>query len=152
MPKKHKDHAKKHTSLRKSKTKCIRIVNLQKDENAISALILPHGIILFTDCSISYHNVLSRLSNAERETLRPYFIQQDGYSIGYTAAKTLYNHILGNMRPVIKHLPVTIIDLEAEPAEPQKSCAGRVIEVASQTFINCAKVSNALFPCSYLLL
>lgn len=61
------------------------------------------------------------LSNAERETLRPYFIQQDGYHIGYTAAETLYNHILGDMRPVIKRLPVTIIDSDFAEAAPQSA-------------------------------
>ena len=54
------------------------------------------------------------LSYAERELLKPYFILQDGYRIGYAAAQTLYNHILGDMRPVVKLLPVDVIDSENE--------------------------------------
>lgn len=54
------------------------------------------------------------LSYAERELLKPYFILQDGYRIGYAAAQTLYNHILGDMRPVVKLLPVEVIDSENE--------------------------------------
>lgn len=61
------------------------------------------------------------LSHKEREDLKPYIIQQDGYHIGYTAAETLYNHILGDMRPVIKRLPVTIIDSDFAEAAPQSA-------------------------------
>ena len=50
------------------------------------------------------------LTHTERDILKPYFILQDGYHIGYYAAETLYNHIWGDKRPVIKRLPVTIID------------------------------------------
>lgn len=52
------------------------------------------------------------LTYAERELLKPFFILQDGYRIGYAAAETLYNHILGDMRPVVKLLPVEVIDSE----------------------------------------
>ena len=61
------------------------------------------------------------LSHKEREDLKPYIIQKDGYHIGYTAAETLYNHILGDMRPVIKRLPVTIIDSDFAEAAPQSA-------------------------------
>ena len=50
------------------------------------------------------------LTHTERDILKPYFILQDGYHIGYYAAETLCNHIWGDMRPVIKRFPVTIID------------------------------------------
>lgn len=56
------------------------------------------------------------LSPVERDILRPFFIQQDGYHIGYTAAEVLYHHILGDMRPVIKQIQVTITDSERESA------------------------------------
>lgn len=54
------------------------------------------------------------LSHAERDLLKPIFILQDGYQIGHFAAETLYNHILGDMRTIIKQLPVAIIDAEEE--------------------------------------
>lgn len=52
------------------------------------------------------------ISNKEREKLKPYFIQQDGYLIGHEAAQILYNHILGDMRLVVRRFPVTITDFE----------------------------------------
>lgn len=57
------------------------------------------------------------LSPAERAILKPYVVQQDGYQIGYLAAEALRNHIFGDLRPVIRQLPVSIIDTEAENAE-----------------------------------
>lgn len=54
------------------------------------------------------------LSYAVRRQLQPYFIQQDGYHIGYYAAQTLYNHILGDTHPVAKRLPVSIVDFEGK--------------------------------------
>lgn len=39
------------------------------------------------------------LSSAERNALKPYILQQDGYRIGYLAAEALYNHIYGDSRP-----------------------------------------------------
>ncbi len=50
------------------------------------------------------------LSPTERNTLKPYILQQDGYRIGYLAAESLYNQIYGDLRPVIRELPVSIID------------------------------------------
>lgn len=50
------------------------------------------------------------LSPAEHQSLRPYILKQDGYQIGYLAAQTLYNQIYGDLRPVIKQLPVSIVD------------------------------------------
>lgn len=50
------------------------------------------------------------LSPAERNTLKPYILQQDGYQIGYLAAEALYNQLYGDSRMVVKMLPVTIID------------------------------------------
>ncbi len=55
------------------------------------------------------------LSRAERDTLKPFFILQDGYSIGYVAAEILYNHILGDMRPSVRLFPVTIADADGNP-------------------------------------
>mgnify|MGYP002908637801 FL=1 len=52
------------------------------------------------------------LSHAERDSLNPYIIQQDGYRIGYLAAEILYNHIWGDRRPVIRRLPITILDAD----------------------------------------
>ena len=54
------------------------------------------------------------LSPAERSSLKPYILQQDGYQIGYLAAESLYNQIYGDLRPVTKLLPVTIIDTSEE--------------------------------------
>lgn len=54
------------------------------------------------------------LSPAERNTYRPYILQQDGYRMGYLAAEALYNQIYGDLRPVTKMLPVAIIDSIAE--------------------------------------
>lgn len=50
------------------------------------------------------------LSPAEHQSLKPYILKQDGYQIGYLAAQSLYNQIYGDLRPVIKKLPVSIID------------------------------------------
>ncbi len=50
------------------------------------------------------------LSPSERISLKPYILKQDGYCIGYYAAEALYNQLFGDMRPVTKMLPVTIID------------------------------------------
>ena len=50
------------------------------------------------------------LSPVERNTLKPYILQQDGYQIGYLAAESLYNQLYGDLRTVVKMLPVTIID------------------------------------------
>lgn len=50
------------------------------------------------------------LSPTERNSLKPYILQQDGYQMGYLAAESLYNQIYGDLRPVTKLLPVTIID------------------------------------------
>lgn len=54
------------------------------------------------------------LSHAERNTLKPYILQQDGYQIGYLAAESLYNQLYGDLRPVTKLLPVTIIDTSTD--------------------------------------
>lgn len=59
------------------------------------------------------------LSHTERETLKPFFILQDGYSIGYVAAETLYNHILGDMRPAVRLFPVSISDAEGNPVSSE---------------------------------
>lgn len=56
------------------------------------------------------------LSPAERNTLQPYILQQDGYQIGYLAAEALYNQIYGDLRPVTKLLPVDIIDTSIHTA------------------------------------
>ncbi|MBO5078840.1 MAG: GntR family transcriptional regulator [Oscillospiraceae bacterium] len=59
------------------------------------------------------------LSTAERNTLRPYILQQDGYQIGYLAAEALHNQLYGDFRPVIRHLPVSIMDADMEdPIQP----------------------------------
>lgn len=50
------------------------------------------------------------LSPAEHQSLKPYILKQDGYQIGYLAAQSLYNQIYGDLRPVIKKLPVSIVD------------------------------------------
>lgn len=50
------------------------------------------------------------LSPAEHQSLKPYILKQDGYQIGYLAAQALYNQIYGDLRPVIKKLPVSIVD------------------------------------------
>lgn len=50
------------------------------------------------------------LSPAEHQSLKPYILKQDGYRIGYLAAQALYNQIYGDLRPVIKQLPVSIVD------------------------------------------
>lgn len=50
------------------------------------------------------------LSPAERNDLKPYILQQDGYRIGYLAAEALYNQIYGDLHPVFRELPVSIID------------------------------------------
>lgn len=50
------------------------------------------------------------LTPTERNTLKPYILQQDGYRIGYLAAEALYNQIYGDLRPMVKQLPVAIID------------------------------------------
>ena len=49
------------------------------------------------------------LSPAEHQSLKPYILKQDGYQIGYLAAQALYNQIYGDLRPVIKKLPVFIV-------------------------------------------
>lgn len=54
------------------------------------------------------------LSPAERNALKPYILQQDGYRIGHLAAESLYNQIYGDLRPVIRELPVTIIDASTD--------------------------------------
>lgn len=61
------------------------------------------------------------LSHAEREELKPFFILQDGHSIGFAAAEILYNHILGDMRPAVRLFPVTIADTEGKPTAPEES-------------------------------
>lgn len=78
---------------------------------AMQELDLHIQLMLFDD----------ELSNKEREKLKPYFIQQDGYHIGYEAAQILYGHILGDMRPVTRRLPVTITDFEGNPVFQQSS-------------------------------
>ena len=50
------------------------------------------------------------LSPAEHQSLKPYILKQDGYQIGYLAAQALYNQIYGDLRTVIKKLPVSIVD------------------------------------------
>ncbi len=50
------------------------------------------------------------LSPAEHQALKPYIIKQDGYQIGYLAAQSLYNQIYGDLRRVMKKLPVSIVD------------------------------------------
>lgn len=50
----------------------------------------------------------------DRISLKPYILQQDGYQIGYLAAESLYNQIYGDLRPVTKLLPMSIIDTSAE--------------------------------------
>lgn len=50
------------------------------------------------------------LSPAEHQALKPYILKQDGYQIGYLAAQSLYNQIYGDLRPMVKMLPVSIID------------------------------------------
>lgn len=62
------------------------------------------------------------LSHTERESLKPFFILQDGHSIGYVAAEILYQHILGDMRPSVRLFPVTIANSEGNPmtAESRK--------------------------------
>lgn len=55
------------------------------------------------------------LTPPERNTLKPYILQQDGYQLGYLAAESLYNQIYGDLRPVTKLLPVTIIDTSQYP-------------------------------------
>lgn len=72
---------------------------------AMKALKLQNIKLMIFDDELTY---------AERELLKPYFILQDGFHIGYAAAETLYNHILGDMRPVVKLLPVEVIDSENE--------------------------------------
>ena len=54
------------------------------------------------------------LSPTERITLSPYILQQDGYQIGYLAAESLYNQIYGDLRTVIRELPVSIIDTSTD--------------------------------------
>ena len=56
-------------------------------------------------------------SPAERSILKPYVVQQDGYQIGYLAAEALRNHIFGDLRPVTRLLPVSIIDTDAADAD-----------------------------------
>lgn len=59
------------------------------------------------------------LTPPERNALQPYILQQDGYQIGYLAAEALYNQLYGDLRPVTKLLPVTIIDTSLEnPQQP----------------------------------
>ena len=55
------------------------------------------------------------LSSAERSSLKPYILQQNGYQMGYLAAESLYNQIYGDLRPITKLLPVSIIDSNATP-------------------------------------
>lgn len=55
------------------------------------------------------------LSPTERNSLKPYILEQDGYQLGYLAAESLYNQIYGDLRPVTKLLPVTIIDTSQYP-------------------------------------
>lgn len=50
------------------------------------------------------------LSPSEHRSLKPYILKQDGYQIGYLAAQSLYNQIYGDLRTVIKKLPVSIVD------------------------------------------
>ncbi len=57
------------------------------------------------------------LTHAQRETFKPFFILQDGYQIGYTAAETLYNHILGDTRTSVHLLPVSIADADGNRLE-----------------------------------
>ncbi len=70
---------------------------------ALDALGIPDMQLMIFD---------NELSVLESSKLKPYFIQQDGYHIGYISARTLYNHILGDTRPVLELLPVTITDCE----------------------------------------
>lgn len=71
--------------------------------SALQKTGLPHiRLMIFDD----------ELSHAERDSLNPYIIQQDGYRIGYLAAEILYNHIWGDRRPVIRRLPITILDAD----------------------------------------
>lgn len=55
------------------------------------------------------------LSSAERSSLKPFILQQNGYQIGYLAAESLFNQIYGDLRPITKLLPVSIIDSNATP-------------------------------------
>lgn len=54
------------------------------------------------------------LPPAERNTLKPMIIKQNGYQIGYQAAQTLYNQIYGDLRPYIRELAVSIINTSEE--------------------------------------
>lgn len=56
------------------------------------------------------------MSPAEHTILKPYVMQQNGYQIGYLAAEAVRNHIFGDLRPVTRLLPVSIIDTDAENA------------------------------------
>lgn len=51
----------------------------------------------------------NEISFAEKKTMRPYIIEQDGKNIGYYAAKCVYNQIMGDKRIQIKKFPVKII-------------------------------------------
>lgn len=50
------------------------------------------------------------LSAIEKKLLKPYLIKQDGASIGYFAAKTLYDQIYSSEKITMKTFPVQIVD------------------------------------------
>lgn len=87
-------------------TEIIIVASVQR-HHVLSA-IQELGLNIPRDIKLMFFD--EELTITERNTLKPYILQQDGYQIGYLAAEALYNQLYGDMRPVTKLLPVTIID------------------------------------------
>lgn len=105
-------------TLEQQKGAMIRYLQKYPDTDVIIVLGSQRQPVVKAVQEIGFHARLmffdDEMSHEERDTLKPHVIQQDGYHIGYFAAEALYNQIFGDMRPVIKSLPVSIIDADAD--------------------------------------
>lgn len=96
-------------------TEIIIVGSVQR--HCVLSAIQELGLNIPRDIKLMFFD--EELTPPERNALKPYILQQDGYQIGYLAAEALYNQLYGDMRPVTKLLPVTIIDTSLEhPQQP----------------------------------
>ena len=91
-------------------TEIIIVASVQR--HCVLSAIQELGLNIPRDIKLMFFD--EELTVTERNTLKPYILQQDGYQVGYLAAEALYNQLYGDMRPVTKLLPVTIIDTSLE--------------------------------------
>ena len=89
--------------------------NPQTDALIINGVFLSAAYVAISELNLKMPDDLrlvifdNESSFAERKLTKPIIIEQEGESIGYLAAKCVYNQIMGNKRIISKQFPVKII-------------------------------------------